>query len=164
MKTKSLLTNTQIGAVGEVTVAAQLMLLSEGRLTPFLPLADDDGIDLIVFDKISGKSLPIQVKARTLKTLRKPYTIQFDVRRKTYNDRDGAFVIGILLNTVSGSIEKGWLVSMSDLPNVANTKKDKFIMVPSVKDTSNDRYTPYRCPDMGEVVKRLIAYLDSIEA
>jgi len=43
------LTQTQIGSIGEVTVAAQLMLLSNGRLSPFLPFADDDGIDLFIF-------------------------------------------------------------------------------------------------------------------
>ena len=56
------LTQTQIGSIGEVTVAAQLMLLSHGRLSPFLPFADDEGIDLIVSDKLTGESLPVQTK------------------------------------------------------------------------------------------------------
>ena len=59
------MTQTQIGTIGEVTVAAQLMLASDGRFSPFLPFADDDGIDLIVYDKVTGISLPVQVKART---------------------------------------------------------------------------------------------------
>ena len=59
------MTQTQIGTIGEVTVAAQLMLASGGRFSPFLPFADDDGIDLIVYDKVTGVSLPVQVKART---------------------------------------------------------------------------------------------------
>lgn len=42
------LTQTQIGSIGEVTVAPQLMLLSNGRLSPFLPFADDDGIDRVL--------------------------------------------------------------------------------------------------------------------
>ena len=51
------MTQTQIGTIGEVTVAAQLMLGSNGRFSPFLPFADDDGIDLIVYDKVTGASL-----------------------------------------------------------------------------------------------------------
>ncbi len=42
------MTDTQIGTIGEMTVASQLMLASDGRFSPFLPFADDDGIDLIV--------------------------------------------------------------------------------------------------------------------
>lgn len=160
MATAKLLTHTQVGTVGEITVASQLMLLSEGRLTSFLPLADDDGIDLLVFDKLTGKSLPVQVKARTKRTFRKPWTVQFDVRKKTYNDRDGAFVLAILLDTATGSIDRSWLVSMSVLPEVAGSRRDKYIMVPSANDHSSDRYSPYRCDTMAEVVRRLSSFLD----
>ena len=31
------MTDTQVGTIGEVTVAAQLMLGSDGRFSPFLP-------------------------------------------------------------------------------------------------------------------------------
>ncbi|MCH8158120.1 MAG: hypothetical protein IID18_10300 [Nitrospinae bacterium] len=43
------ITTTQIGAIGEHIAASQLMLASQGRLSPFLPMADDDGIDLLIF-------------------------------------------------------------------------------------------------------------------
>ncbi len=72
------MTDTQIGTIGEVTVAAQLMLASGGRFSPFLPFADDDGIDLIVYDKVTGISLPVQVKARTSAKLGKSDTILFE--------------------------------------------------------------------------------------
>ena len=38
------ITPTQIGAIGEQIVAVQLVLASDGRFSPFLPVADDDGI------------------------------------------------------------------------------------------------------------------------
>lgn len=40
------------------------MRASNGRLAPFVPLADDNGLDLILFDKSSGKTRAIQIKAR----------------------------------------------------------------------------------------------------
>jgi hypothetical protein len=43
------------------------MIESNGRLTPFQPIADDDGL---IYDKVTGKSVPIQIKART-NTLKK---------------------------------------------------------------------------------------------
>jgi hypothetical protein len=58
------LTATQIGAIGEALVASQLLLASDGRLTPFQPIADDDGIDLLVFDKRTRCAASVQVKAR----------------------------------------------------------------------------------------------------
>lgn len=43
----SQLTTTQEGSIGEAMAGVQLMLASGGRLTPFRPVADDDGTDLL---------------------------------------------------------------------------------------------------------------------
>ncbi len=59
------LTSTQIGAIGESVVAVGLTLTSKGRLAPFKPFADDDGIDLLIYDKETKRALPIQIKSRT---------------------------------------------------------------------------------------------------
>lgn len=48
-------------------IANEIMIESNGRLTPFQPIADDDGL---IYDKVTGKSVPIQIKART-NTLKK---------------------------------------------------------------------------------------------
>ena len=157
----SQITSTQIGTIGEVTVAAQLMLASDGRFSPFLPFADDDGIDLIVYDKVTGISLPIQVKARTSTKLGKSDTILFDVRRKTFNDHEGAFLLAILLDMTGGQIQRAWLIPMSELGSVARVGAEKLSITPSAKEGSKDRYTPFRCTDMVEVARRLAAYLDS---
>lgn len=155
------MTQTQIGAIGEVTVAAQLMLGSEGRFSPFLPFADDDGIDLIVYDKVTGASLPMQVKARTSGRLGKSDTILFDVRRKTFSDHDGAFLLAILLDMTGGLIQRAWLIPMAELAGIARARPDKLSITPSAKEGSNDRYTPYRCAGMAEVAERLAAWLDA---
>lgn len=155
------ITQTQIGTVGEVAVAAQLMLASDGRLSPFLPFADDDGIDLIVYDKLTGISLPVQVKARTSAKLGKSDTIMFDVRRKTFSDHDGAFLLAILLDMTGGQIRRAWLIPMSELAAVARVNSEKLSITPSAKTGSKDRYSRYRCVDMVEVARRLMADLDS---
>ena len=155
------MTQTQIGTIGEVTVAAQLILASDGRFSPFLPFADDDGVDLIVYDKGTGVSLPVQVKARTSAKLGKSDTVVFDVRRKTFSDHDGAFLLAILLDMTSGLIQRAWLIPMSELGDVARVKPDKLSITPSAKESSRDRYTPFRCTDMAEVARRLAAYLDA---
>lgn len=155
------MTQTQIGTIGEVTVAAQLMLGSAGRFSPFLPFADDDGIDLIVYDKETGVSLPVQVKARTSAKLGKSDTILFDVRRKTFSDHDGAFLLAILLDMTGGLIQRAWLIPMSELADIARVGPDKLSITPSAKEGSRDRYTPYRCAGMADVARRLAAHLDA---
>ncbi len=154
------MTQTQIGTIGEVTAAAQLMLASDGRLSPFLPFADDDGIDLIVYDKVTGISLPVQVKARTSAKLGKSDTVVFDVRRKTFSEHAESFPLAILLNMTGGLILRAWLIPMSELSTVARVKAEKLSITPSAKEESNDRCAPYRCRDMAEVTERLIRHLD----
>jgi hypothetical protein len=155
------MTQTQVGTIGEVTVAAQLMLASGGRLSPFLPFADDDGIDLIVYDKVTGVSLPVQVKARTSAKLGKSDTILFDVRRKTFSEHADSFLLAILLDMSGGLIRRAWLIPMSELGKVARVNTEKLSITPSAKDGSNDRYTPYRCSDMAAVAERMARHLDT---
>lgn len=47
------LSKSQIGKISETLLASQFMLASGGQLAPFLSLADDDGVDIILFDKVS---------------------------------------------------------------------------------------------------------------
>ena len=58
------LSPTQKGRIAEMIVGAAIMHASDGRLAPFVPLADDDGLDLIRFDKLTGVTTPIRFKAR----------------------------------------------------------------------------------------------------
>ena len=57
--------------MAENLVANEVKIESGGRLSPFQPIADDDGIDVLFYDKVIGGSIPIQIKART-KTVNKP--------------------------------------------------------------------------------------------
>jgi hypothetical protein len=155
------LTDTQKGTIGETLVAAQLMLISNGRFSPFVPIADDGGIDLIIHDKITHVSLPIQVKARSSVNPGRSGTVQFDVRKKTFSDHAGSFLLAILLDMTGGLIRRAWLIPMSELGTVSRARTDKLSITPSAKEGSNDRYTPYRCMDMIEVARRLEIYLDT---
>jgi len=154
------LTSTQIGKVGETIVAAQLMLTSKGRLSPFLPIADDGGIDLLVYDKATHRSLPVQVKGRVNHGEVSSRPVQFDVRRATFVHRPDAFLLAVLLDLTYGTVQRGWLIPMSDLEKVSQQDAQLFSITPSPSAISKDRYTPYRCAAMVEVTDRLIAHLD----
>jgi hypothetical protein len=159
------LTSTQIGKVGETIVAAQLMLTTKGRLSPFLPIADDGGIDFLVYDKVTHRALPVQVKSRVNKGSRvgsRP--VQFDVRRATFATRRDSFLLAVLLDLARGEVQRAWLIPMSKLAKVSQRDTKTFSITPSPSDTSKDRYAPYRCDAMDEVATRLLAYLDQASA
>lgn len=136
------LTTTQIGAVGESAAATGLVLASGGRLAPFRPYADDDGIDLLIYDKVSKGVIPLQVKSRTKVDNKKARTVQFDVRKATFADEGGSHLLAQLLD--GNSLVCAWLIPMSDLKSAGKDGETKYIVVASAKITSKDRYTPYR--------------------
>ena len=57
------LSSTQKGKVTEQLVASALLIASNGRLALFVPLADDHGLDLIVLDKVTRRTIAIQVQS-----------------------------------------------------------------------------------------------------
>ena len=154
------LTSVQISKIGETLVASQLMLASGGRLSPFLPLADDDGVDLVLLDKVTAAALTIQVKTRTAVDDKKAETVEFDVRLATFANRANAYTLAILLDEAGQGIRSAWLVPNTELEHVSNRKRDKLMITPSAKASSNDRYTPYRCHSLAQVCERLLAALD----
>ena len=91
------LSSTQIGAIGENLLINALMKASEGRLSPFQPLADDDGLDVLFFDKVTGNSVAIQLKCRTVSIRKKGSdergnSVHFQVRQSTYREARKAFL------------------------------------------------------------------------
>jgi len=66
-----------------------VMIASNGQLSPFKPVADDDGLDVLFFDKETGNSVAIQLKCRT-HTDGVGNTAQFDVREATFKEARSA--------------------------------------------------------------------------
>lgn len=147
-------TSTQVGAIGECIVAAEIMEISKGRLSPFKPIADDGGIDLLLFDKITRVPIPLQIKCRRTHTgpkARKTY--QFDVRRKTFSNKsDGYFIFAKLSGT---RIDAAWLIPSNELESVARLTPTHLVSVACPTPTSKDCFTPYRLDSMEKVVARI---------
>jgi len=149
------LTSTQIGAIGESLVAVGLMAASGGRLAPFKPVADDDGIDLLFFDKLTGRAIPLQVKSRTRFDDARAERVQFDIRHSTFAAR-GYAVMALIEGT---AIRTLWLIPGDRLAGVAMRKADKFVVVASTKAASKDRYREFRHDGLesaAEVILRTI--------
>lgn len=162
-------TSTQIGAIAENLIANALMLESRGRLSPFSPVADDDGIDLLAYDKESGAAAPIQIKSRTLALKKRGSqdrgnVVHFEVRAATFRVDRFAYLIAVLLSGDASGIERAWLVPMRELPEIAARRAKKYVVRASKSLSSNDRFSPYRCTDASELTARLIRLLEESSA
>jgi len=132
-------------------------MASDGRLSPFRPIADDAGVDLLIVDKLTRRSLSLQVKSRA--GIDAGGTVQFDVRRETFISAPDAFLLAVLLDLTVGAVACSWIVPMTDLEGIA--QPGSLTIVPSPKETSRDRYTPYRCHSIAEVCRRLTTALET---
>lgn len=151
--------STQIGAIGEALVASGLILGSGGRIAPFSPFADDGGVDLLVYDKVTHQSLPVQIKCRTGLDDRRAGTVQFDVRLSTFARQANGYVLCALLD--GHSIATAWLIPAVDIAAHARWRENKLVVVASTKPSSSDRYAVYRSADLGAVAHRLLTRFDA---
>ena|SRR5579859_1079808 len=147
------LSTTQRGAIGESVAGTGLMLASGGRLSPYKPIADDDGIDLLLVDKQTRAIVQLQVKCRTKVDVAKTETVQFDVQLNTFAEDAKGYVLGILLD--GATVRKAWLFPLAELRSVARSSAEKLVVVASAKDHSEDRFRRYR-HDNFETVARVI--------
>jgi len=149
------LTSTQKGTIGENLLVNAVMKASDGRLSPFRPLADDDGLDVLFFDKETGKSVAIQLKCRT-KTDGGGNTAQFDVRKATFKEARRAYLVAALFNEDMTVFICTWFIPMEELPEISNVKSDKYVITPSKGEHSKDKYKEYRCQTPNELADRII--------
>jgi hypothetical protein len=117
------LSSTQIGAIGENLLVNAIMKASDGRLSPFQPLADDDGLDVLFFDKVTGSSVAIQLKCRTV-SIRKRNSeargnvVHFQVRQATFKEARQAYLVAALFNEDMSQFVATWFIPMELLPEI----------------------------------------------
>jgi hypothetical protein len=150
----SQLTSTQIGAVGEAVVAGGLILASAGQLAPFKPFADDDGTDLLLFDKLTKRAVPLQIKCRMKVDDTAAQTVQFDVRLKTLAQEGRGFILAVLLEGMA--VRTAWFIPAQELMGIARATPTKLIIVASAKPDSQDRFRPFRHESLASVAQALL--------
>jgi hypothetical protein len=165
-KNRMPLSSTQIGAIGENLLVNAVMKASDGRLSPFQPVADDDGLDVLFFDKLTGNSVAIQLKCRTV-TLYRPGTqdrgnsVHFEVRKATFSEARRAHLVAALFNEDLTQFVATWFMPLSLLPRLARTSAEKWVIRPSKAEASGDRFTPYRYLTADDLVRRMIVVCES---
>jgi len=156
------LSSTQIGAIGENLLVNAVMKASDGRLSPFQPLADDDGLDVLFFDKLTGKSVAIQLKCRTV-ALKKPGSeergkrIHFEIRKSKFNEARRTFLVVALFNEDMNQFLATWFLPLSLVPDLARSSGDKWVLRPSSAANSTDRFVDFRCATAELLAERIVA-------
>lgn len=163
---KENITSTQKGVIAEHIVANELMIETDGRFSPFSPLADDEGIDLLIYDKKTGKALPIQIKSRTggiIKKGKESNTIHFEIRTVSLKNKKYAYFLAVLLTKDIRSVERAWLIPMKDISSLLNIRKKqkKYIMRANKSLTTKDKFRDYQFENINEVTKRIKKILDN---
>ena len=156
--------STQIGAIAVNQVANVLMISSGGRLSAFWPVADDDGIDLLIFDKETGRALPVQVKSRTVALKKRGASergnvVHFEVRKATYHLDRFACAILVLLSADASTIERAWVVPMRDLPKYASSRPTKYVLRASKALDTADRCSAFQCKDWQAIGSSVLKFL-----
>lgn len=154
------LTTTQKGTVAESIVASRIISASEGRLCPFLPVADDGGVDLLVFDKKTRNAVPVQVKSRTVTVKRYPKSVYFEIRKKTFSETPGTVVIAMLFDWDKQEPGCMWLLPGDYVAAKAAGRRNYYILQPSIAENSRDKWRQFRCETFEELVQRLISLLE----
>lgn len=159
------LSSTQIGAIAENVVANALMKQSNGRLSPFRSVADDDGIDLLVYDKHTGNAVPVQVKSRTGALKRSGSNepgkvVHFEVRESALKEYDLAHVIAVLLSEDLAAIRCAWFIPMTHISEKARKGTEKFVIRASYDAASKDKFSSYRCTAEAGLAHRVVQALE----
>jgi len=152
------LTPGQKGKITESLVALTLMLASNGRLSSFAPLSDDCGIDLIVVDKNTGRSLSIQVKSRIESATRR--TVQFDIRKPSFRADPDRYLLGVLFDPANLALTTSWFLPMVRVLDLAVQKPSGYSVTPAVASSSKDRYRNHRYDSAGALVAAILETID----
>jgi hypothetical protein len=165
---KMRLTSTQIGLLAENLVINALLIVSGGRLVPFRPVADDYGIDLLLYDKTTGRALPLQVKART-KTLKRSGceergdVVHFEVREVALRNKGVTRLLGVLLNEEMTTITAAWLMPLPDVERIGSKRNQKLVIRPSRAENSHDKFRAYFLPSIQSLVTKLLTEFEQLD-
>jgi hypothetical protein len=152
--------SSQAGKAAELAAACALMTTTSGRLSPFVPLVDDHGLDLLILDKLTNAVAGVQVKSWVWDATAARSTVQFDIRKATYRATPNWFLLAAVVDAATALLSPVWLVPMTLAPSLSIDKPEKYALCPSTSPSSSDRYTPFRYADMRAVSWSLIEQLN----
>jgi hypothetical protein len=124
-KVSETLMSVQKGNIVEARVS-ELVLLYGVNLSCYRPISDDEGIDLIVKEKGSLKSIYIQIKSNFSDDFSKPFVAT--VKKRSVVDNYSMAFVFCLFDTAKGDVHDYiWFVSAPDFIRMAHKDKNDLL-------------------------------------
>jgi hypothetical protein len=139
------ISESQKGRIIEQLVGTTLMLQSDGALRVSLPIVDDEGVDLVVGNRLNDKTLLLQIKGRFSLSGRGHY--RANVRRATCAPNPNKLLLFVYYDKAVAALgDVCWLVRASEFCQLLG--KQKATRPVYVFDSSftakTDMWTPFR--------------------
>lgn len=124
-KVSSTLMSVQKGNIVEARVS-ELVLLYGTSLSCYRPISDDEGIDLIVKEKGSLKSIYIQIKSNFSDDFSRPFVAT--VKKRSVVDNYSMAFVFCLFDTAKGDVhDYVWFVPAPDFIRMAHKDKNDLL-------------------------------------
>lgn len=147
------LTSVQKGNIIESQIANILMLVSDGDLTPSLPIVDDYGVDIVLGAKSTFNTVSIQVKSRFVTNSRYKNRLDFQIQKKGFQADKRLFVLCVYFDQSAGSIDTMWLIPSLDIAGNAVSLEKHYRVVASRTLSSSDKWSGYKVSPQDLVAK-----------
>jgi hypothetical protein len=159
-KVSSTLMSVQKGNIVEARVS-ELVLLYGSNLSCYRPLSDDEGIDLIVKEKGSLKSIYIQIKSNFSDDFSKPFVAT--VRSRSVVDNYSMAFVFCLFDTSKGDVhDYVWFVPAPDFIRMAHKDKNDLLgFVSGKQKRESNKWDAYMI-DKRDLANRVMEQLKRI--
>lgn len=159
-KVSSTLMSVQKGNIVEARVS-ELILLYGTNLSCYRPISDDEGIDLIVKEKASLKSVYIQIKSNFSDDFSRPFVATVK-QRSTVDSYSMAFIF-CLFDTAKGDVhDYVWFVPAPDFIQMAHKDKNDLLGFVSGKQKKESNKWDAFMIDKRDLANRVIEQLKRI--
>ena len=156
----STLMSVQKGNIVEARVS-ELILLYGTNLSCYRPVSDDEGIDLIVKEKGSLKSVYIQVKSNFSDDFSRPFVAT--VKKRSVVDSYSMVFVFCLFDTAKGDVhDYVWFVPAVDFIRMAHKDKNDLLGFVSGKQKKDSNKWDTFMIDKRDLANRVIEQLKRI--
>ena len=151
----------QKGDIAEARIAELIVLYGDTTLSCYKPLSDDEGIDLIVKEKGSLKSIYIQVKSNFSDDFSKPFVAT--VKERSAIDNYSMTFVFCLFDTAKGDVHDYiWFVPAPDFIRMAHKDKNALLGFVSGKQKKDSNKWDVFMIDKRDLASRVIEQLKRI--
>lgn len=157
------ISSKQKGDIAEARIAELITLYGETNLSCYKPISDDEGIDLIVKQKGTLKTMYFQIKSR-FGTPEGVYTAQ--VKASAIIDNHSMGFVFCFFDTSAGDVWNYlWLVPATDFLQKASRTKvkgtDRLVFVAGRKQNESNKWDNYLI-DKRDLANQIIAHMKRI--